>query len=232
MNTIKESSSLKKIIHNITSFTTVDYEDHLSCIIWFVRCNMRCQYCYNPDIVNSKSGLYTKEDVLEFLKKRVGLLDAVVLSGGEPTIHDLEVFCKEIKLLGYKIKLDTNGSNPKQLEHLIKEQLVDYVAIDFKSLKEKFENITKSNFYEKFIKSLKILNVSKIEYEVRTTLHNDLLSVEDINIMQDILLKNGYKNSYFIQNFLEVENIANIKSSKKSLDISKLSDKLNIVFRN
>ncbi len=223
---------MKKIIYNITPFTTTDYTDHLSCVVWFNSCNMRCQYCYNPDIVNSMSGLYTFDDLMIFLKKRVGLLDAVVLSGGEATIHDLRNICKDIKALSYKIKLDTNGSNPKQLKELIDKNLLDFVAIDFKAPKDKFKNITKSNSYDKFIQSIKILEESKVEYEVRTTLHNDLLDENDINKMQAVLLENNYSKDYYIQNFLEVENISNLKNSSNIFDISKLDNKLNIVWRN
>ena len=223
---------MKKIIYNITKFTTTDYKDHLSCIVWFTSCNMRCEYCYNPDIVNSKSGLYTIDDLLGFLKKRVGLLEAVVLSGGEATMHNLIEICKEIKALDYKIKLDTNGSNPKQIKELLEKELLDFVAIDFKATKNKFKEITKSNLYDSFIKSLNILEKSGIEYEVRTTLHNDLLNVHDINEMQDILIENNYKKDYFVQNFLEVENIGDLKSSTQKFDLSKLDNKLNIIWRN
>lgn len=223
---------MKKIIYNITPFTTTDYKDHLSCVVWFTSCNMRCLYCYNPDIVNSMSGLYTIDDLLIFLKKRVGLLDAVVLSGGEATIHDLIEICLKIKALGYKIKLDTNGSNPKQIKELIKKDLLDFVALDFKATKEKFKNITKSSFYDKFIESIKILEKSKIEYEVRTTLHNDLLNVDDINEMQEVLIQNNYNKNFYIQKFLEVENLSNLKASNNIFDISNLDNKLDIVWRN
>lgn len=223
---------LKKIIYDITPFTTTDYKDHLSCIAWFITCNMRCPYCYNPDIVNCKCGNYSVDDLITFLKKRVGLLDGVVLSGGEATNHNLIPICEEIKKLKFKIKLDTNGSNPKQLEKLLKENLLDFVALDFKAPKEKFKTITKSNLYDKFIDSLQLLVESKIKYEVRTTLHNDLLNEDDINKMQTILIENNYKENYYIQNFLEVENISNLKASNNIFDIAKLDNKLNIVWRN
>ena len=222
---------MKKIIYNITPFTTTDYKDHLSCVVWFNSCNMRCQYCYNPDIVIAKAGLYTIEDLLIFLNKRVGLLDAVVLSGGEATIHDLKNICKEISKLGFKIKLDTNGSHPNQLKELIENNLLDFVAIDFKSTKDKFKEITKSNLYNEFLESLKILNNSSIEYEVRTTLHNDLLNEEDINEMQTVLVENGYKKDYYIQNFLETDNLSNLRASDNYFYKSKLSNDLNIVWR-
>lgn len=193
---------------------------------------MRCQYCYNPDMVKAKSGLYTLEDLYIFLKKRVGLLDAVVLSGGEATCHDLRPICEEITNLGFKIKLDTNGSNPNQLKKLLDEYLLDFVAIDFKATEEKFKEITKSNYYKNFLESLEILKNSDIEYEVRTTLHNDLLNENDINEMQTVLVENGYDKEYYIQNFLETENLSNLKQSELYFDKSKLSSNLNIVWRN
>ena len=223
---------MKKIIYNITPFTTVDYKDHLSCIVWFNSCNMRCKYCYNPDIVNSKSGLYTIEDLCSFLMKRVGLLDGVVLSGGEASLHDLEYVCKCIADLGFNIKLDTNGSNPNMIKTLLNQKLLDFVAIDFKSTKDKFYEITKSNYYNKFLESLHLLKNSAIEYEVRTTLHEDLLDEDDINEMQTVLIENGYHQNYYIQKFLETENLSNLKSSEKLFDKSKLFTDLNIIWRN
>jgi pyruvate formate lyase activating enzyme len=193
---------------------------------------MRCKYCYNPDIVNSKSGLYTIEDLINFLMKRVGLLDGVVLSGGEASLHDLEYICKSISTLGFNIKLDTNGSNPNMLKTLLDKKLLDFVAIDFKSTKDKFYDITKSNYYNKFLESLHILENSGIEYEVRTTLHEDLLDEDDINEMQTVLVENGYDKNYYIQNFLETENLSNLKLSEKHFDKSKLISDLNIVWRN
>ncbi|WP_419773629.1 anaerobic ribonucleoside-triphosphate reductase activating protein [Halarcobacter sp.] len=223
---------MKKIIYSITPFTTIDYKDHLSCIVWFIHCNMQCQYCYNCNIVSAKSGQYMLEDLYSFLKKRVGLLDAVVLSGGEATIHNLLPICKEIKEFGFKIKLDTNGSNPKLLETLLKRNLLDFVSLDFKSTKEKFKDITKSSLYERFISSLKLLTNSSINYEVRTTLHRDLLDEKDINKMQKVLSENGYKKTFYIQNFLEKENFANLEQSSTRFDCSKLDKTLDISFRN
>lgn len=223
---------MKKIIYNITPFTTTDYKDNLACIVWFNSCNMRCKYCYNPEMIRSKTGLYTIKDLYSFLKKRVGLLDGVVLSGGEATNHDLMQICEDITNLGFKIKLDTNGSKPELLKKLLDNYLIDFVAIDFKATKEKFKEITKSNFYENFLKSLNILKNHNINYEVRTTLHADLLNEEDINKMQTVLVENGYNKDYYIQNFLEVENLGNLKSSKNYFDKSKLSNDLNIVWRN
>ena len=156
---IKSESNFwnQKIVYDITRFTTTDYAGHLSCIIWFIGCNFRCLYCYNDNIVYTKRGKYDFKEVLEFLKSRIGLLDSVVLSGGEATIHNLIPICKEIKKLGFKIKLDTNGSNFKQIKELVELKLIDYMAIDFKSPKDKFKDIVGVDIYEHCIKTIKYL---------------------------------------------------------------------------
>ncbi|MGE3613975.1 MAG: anaerobic ribonucleoside-triphosphate reductase activating protein, partial [Sulfurimonas sp.] len=139
MSTDRENNSLSaKVIYDLTTFTHVDYPDHLSCIVWFSGCNMRCDYCYNKDIVFAKDGKYSYDDILDFLKTRVGLLEAVVLSGGEATSHELLPFCREIKKLGFKIKLDTNGTNFSTIKELLDANLLDYVALDYKAPKDKF----------------------------------------------------------------------------------------------
>ncbi len=231
MNTNKELNLLKKSVYSITKFTTTDYKDHLSCVVWFSSCNMRCQYCYNPEIVLANRGNLTINEVYDFLRKRVGLLDAVVLSGGEATNHNLMSICETIINLGYKIKLDTNGSNPKLLKKLLDNSLLNYVSLDFKATKEKFKEITKSFFYEEFLLSLKLLVNSNIDYEVRTTLHADLLNENDINQMQKVLKENNYKKKFYIQSFLEVPNLSNLKSSVKRFDKNRVKDTLNIVWR-
>lgn len=223
---------MKKIIYSITKFTTTDYKDHLSCVVWFVSCNMRCLYCYNPDIVCAREGNYSLEDLYKFLNKRVGLLDAVVLSGGEATTHDLIAISEKINSLGFKIKLDTNGSNPLVLKELLNKKLLDYVALDFKAPKDKYQSITKSSLYDEFIDSLNLLKNSTCKFEVRTTLHNDLLDVNDINLMQDVLIENEYKNDFYIQNFLDVDNLGNLEKSSTIFDMSNLKKDLNIVWRN
>lgn len=222
-----------KIIYDITKFTTLDYKNHLSCIIWFIKCNMRCKYCYNNDLVFSSVGKYCFEEIIEFLKTRVGLLDAVVLSGGEASIHNLPLFCKKIKDLGFKIKLDTNGLNTNLIKELIKENLLDYIALDFKSPKNKFKSITSSSSYEDFIETLKYLIKIDFSFEVRTTVQADLLNENDINEMINILFDLKYKNTYYLQNFLETSsNIGKLKESKILFNKNLLSNKINLEWRN
>lgn len=234
MNIKKESNSLntKKSVFDITKFTHVDYPDHLACIVWFSGCNMRCDYCYNKEIVFAKSGNYTINDVLEFLKTRINLLEAVVLSGGEASSHDLVDLCKAIKKLGFKIKLDTNGTYFTKVKELVELELLDFVALDYKAPKEKFTKITHSNKYDEFSKTLDFLINNFKDFEARTTLHNDLLSEDDINDIIKDLVDRGYDKNYYIQKFQDTgESIGNLEAASNSFDEALLSNDLNIIWR-
>ena len=141
---------LSQPIYNITPFTLLDYPDKSACIFWYAGCNMRCLYCYNPEIVLGK-GTTTFSEAISFLKSRQGLLDAVVFSGGECLIHkNILDQIKIIKELGFLIKIDTNGSNPNVLKQLIERNLIDYAALDFKATKSNFQQITKSDLFLQF----------------------------------------------------------------------------------
>jgi len=234
VNIDKELNLLnQKTIYDFTKFTTTDYIGYLSCVVWFRGCNLRCQYCYNDDIVFCKEGNYSQNDILIFLKSRVGLLDAVVLSGGEATTHDLTNFCKKIKELGFKIKVDTNGTNLGLLKVLINEKLVDYMAIDFKAPKEKYQQITGVDKYNRFIKTIKYLIDINFNFELRTTVSKNLLNENDINNIIDTIINLGYTNTYYLQNFLQTSsNIGNIIEQKK-IDKKKIDSRdLTIQWRN
>lgn len=233
MSIDRENNSLNaKVIYDLTSFTHLDYPNHLSCIVWFSGCNMRCDYCYNKDIVFAKDGKYSYNDILDFLKTRVNLLEAVVLSGGEASSYELVPFCLKIKELGFKIKLDTNGTNFLHVKELIDLNLLDYVALDYKAPEAKFTQITHSNKFDEFSKTLDLLIDSNVEFEARTTVHGDLLNSDDVNEIILDLKNRGYKNSYFIQEFLETEkNIGDLKRAKNKLDKSALRGDLEVIFR-
>ena len=205
MNTNKENTSRNfaahKAIYNISPFTLLDYPDKTACILWFAGCNMRCLYCYNPDIVLGK-GKVSFAEALRFLGTRKGLLDAVVLSGGECSLHKhIEEFIAAVKCMGFLVKVDTNGSKPGLLRHLLQHKLIDYVALDFKAPRYKFSAITKSKLYLHFRESLKVLLGSNIQYEVRSTIHSDLLDQNDFDAMVEVLEEEGYKGNYYLQNF-------------------------------
>ncbi len=233
MNTNRENSlKSAKVIYDITKFTHLDYPDHLAAIFWFSSCNMRCDYCYNPEIVFAKSSTYSLMDALEFLKTRVGLLDAVVLSGGEATLHNLVEFVKEVKSMGFLIKLDTNGTNYKSVKELLDLDLLDYVALDYKSPEYKFTQITHSDKYEEFSQMLNLLIARDIDFEARTTLHYDLLDENDVNFIINDLKTRGYDGNYYIQKFIKSEStIGNLQNPQNSFNPDLLSKELKIIWR-
>jgi pyruvate formate lyase activating enzyme len=188
-------------IYDITPFSAIDYPEKLSAIIWIGGCNLRCLYCHNPEIVFGEN-IFPFEKVESFLKKRRNVLQGVVISGGEPTLHPsfLEII-ERVKRLGYLIKIDTNGALPSVLREGIKNGFVDYVAIDFKATREKYKLITGKNIYDNVLETIKLLNASKIEFEVRTTVHSFLLGKEDIEEIAQELKKVGYRGVYYLQNF-------------------------------
>lgn len=108
----------KKLIHSITPFTLLDYPDRTACILWFAGCNMKCSYCYNPEVIFGK-GKYSLSEITSFLNQRMQLLDGVVLSGGECLLYpDVIDIMRELKQLGFLIKVDTNGSMPSDCNKL------------------------------------------------------------------------------------------------------------------
>ncbi|WP_242661193.1 anaerobic ribonucleoside-triphosphate reductase activating protein [Flavobacterium johnsoniae] len=230
---ILKKSGSNKAVYSITPFTLLDYPDKTACIIWFAGCNMRCLYCYNPDIVLGK-GKIDFETVLTFLKSRKGLLDGVVLSGGECSIHkNILDFIKQIKLLGFNVKIDTNGSSPRVLKKMIHEKLIDYAALDFKSLPAAFKTITQSNLFAEFEESLTLLMNSSIPFEVRTTLHSALINRSELAAMRNYLEAQNYEGNYYIQHFVNnVPTIGNLEYSEKSLRFENFStSKINVIFR-
>jgi len=234
VNTDKEFSlkNNHSPIYDITKFTHLDYPDHLAAIIWFAGCNMRCDYCYNKEIVFAKSGSISQEDALDFLRSRVSLLDGIVLSGGEATAYDLTEFIQAIKELGFAVKLDTNGTNFSNLKKLLSNQLLDYVALDYKAPKKKFLAITHNTRFEDFSKSLDLLLHSDIAFEVRTTLHSDLLNPDDINAIISDLYNRGYQNNYYIQEFVDTKTtIAKLKRPSQQFDKTQLKKFIPIVWR-
>ncbi|HMT53066.1 MAG TPA: anaerobic ribonucleoside-triphosphate reductase activating protein [Saprospiraceae bacterium] len=237
MNTNKEhifkKSLQKKLIYNLTPFTLLDYPDKTAIILWFAGCNMRCTYCYNPEIVTGK-GKYTFDDIKAFLASRKGFIDAIVLSGGECLLYDgVKDIIAAIKSMGFLVKIDTNGSRPDILQDLIKERLIDYVALDFKATKHKVSAITDADYYDEFIACMRIMLKSDIHYEVRTTVHSALLRAYDIRNMVNILSSIGYTGAYYLQHFrCAVQTIGNPGISAYDIELSTLSnDKIQIIER-
>jgi pyruvate formate lyase activating enzyme len=213
------SSSLEKgrPVFSISPFTLLDFPDRTACILWFAGCNMRCGYCYNPEIVLGK-GKLSWEHVREFLHSREGLLEGVVFSGGECTIHPQIIpFAREVKAMGFEVKIDTNGSRPEVLSQLVEEKLVDYIALDFKAMAGNYQKITRSELFDPFENSLQILLESSVRIEVRTTVHSGLLSLMDLDQMEIWLRKKGYTGSYFLQHFRgDKETLEGLGESQKA----------------
>lgn len=211
-------------IYSITPFTLLDYAHQSACILWFTGCNMRCLYCYNPEIVLGK-GSISFEKALGFLRSRKNLLDGVVFSGGECLLHkNIIELITEVKKIGFLVKIDTNGSQPKVLKTLIENQLIDYVALDFKALPEHFEKITQSTLFSAFEKSLHLLLESRLPFEVRTTVHSELIREKDIQLMIAYLENKKYSGTYYIQHFVnDVKTLGKLGHSFRELDSQKLS---------
>ena len=172
-------------IKGLQEFTLIDYPGKLACTLFLYGCNFRCGFCHNPELVLSPLGKdYSEEEILKFLEKRKGQLEGVCITGGEPLLTLDFDFLKKIKELGYSIKLDTNGSFPELLEELIKDGLIDYVAMDIKSSRDKYQNITNSDIdVKKIEKSIKIIASLLDYYEFRTTILEDIHDEKELEEM-------------------------------------------------
>jgi pyruvate formate lyase activating enzyme len=216
-------------IGGLQKLTLIDYPGRLAATVFLCGCNFRCPWCYSSELVLpekiKKQPKISEKEFLDFLKERQGLLEGVVICGGEPTINkNLPQFCRKIKKLGYLVKLDTNGSNPKMLKKLFDEKLVDYVAMDIKAPLGINFQFSISNFqknsesqiskYEtatgvkaetdKIKESIKLIKNSDVDYEFRTTVVPGIHQKEDIlQIARDI----SPAKRYFLQNFRPEKNI-------------------------
>lgn len=171
-------------IAQIQKTSLIDYPAKISAIIFTQGCNLACPYCHNPELVDPKrfTPPLPEGEVIAFLKKRIGQIDAVVVTGGEPTIHgDLVEFLGTIKALGYLIKLDTNGTDPDMLRNVIRKGVADYIAMDIKTLPEKYGVVTRTPVYAGAIESsIEAIMESPVAYEFRTTLSRSLLTPADV----------------------------------------------------
>lgn len=211
-------------ITSITPFTFQDYPERTACILWFSGCNMACGYCHNPELVKGKLAKLPPRQVFDFLESRKGLLEGVVLSGGECTLSPaLPEFAATLKAQGYLVKIDTNGTNPDMLERLLAENLVDFIALDFKAPEGKFVAVTGSGQYDRFARSLALLCRAGVPVEIRTTVHADQLDAEDINGMMDVLSGFGFKGRYFLQRFRDGVTLGNLAAPRRAFEVSALN---------
>jgi len=174
-------------IGGVVPVSFVDYPGKIATTIFFSGCNFRCGYCHNPDLVFGKTKTMTESEVFEYLfKARDKWVDAVCISGGEPTQYSgLKLFIEKIKKMGLLVKLDTNGSHPE----IIKDLDIDYLAMDFKTSLRRYPELTgMKNIEEKISSSLDfILNQKDFDYEIRTTLVPTLVGRNEILEMSHLL---------------------------------------------
>ena len=171
------------VIAGLQKFTTIDYPGKLACIVFTPGCNMRCPWCHNPSLVENTDELelMTHESVFEFLKSRIGKLDAVVISGGEPTLQlNLEGFIRKVKELGFLVEIQTNGTNPEVIKDLIDKKLLDYVGLDFKVPADEYGWLVPdhSDLFPEWERTFTICKESGIDFEVRTTIHSSFFTKE------------------------------------------------------
>lgn len=214
------------IIKGLQKTTLLDYPGRVAATIFMGGCNMRCPFCHNMDIVEGgpKEDDYTAEEVLEFLRKRKNVLEGVCITGGEPTLYsDLPDFIREIKAVGYKVKLDTNGTNPQMVKNLYKEGLIDYVAMDIKSSMAEYKKVCANQEInlEAIRESVDFLiedKEQKLDYEFRTTIVKNYHNKE---VMEDIGKLIEGADKYFLQNFVDSDYVQNhdlLPASKEMLE--------------
>ena len=191
-------------IGGLQKISLIDYPGLISAIVFLQGCNFKCPYCHNPELVEPKlfRPCLDEKGIFEFLKMRKGKLDAVTISGGEPTLQKgLISFIKKIKKMGYAVKLDTNGSQPQVIAKLLAEKLLDFIAMDIKAPLDKYNIAVKSAVDQGKIKEcINIILKSKMPYEFRTTLVKSMLTEKDIlKIAGDIKGARRYVLQRFVQ---------------------------------
>lgn len=210
-------------IGGLQKVSLIDYPGLICAIVFFQGCNFKCRYCHNPELVDPqlfKPGIREKE-VLEFLQMRRGKIDAVTITGGEPTIQsDLESFIRQIKKMGFAVKLDTNGSSPHIIKNFLNNKLLDYIAMDIKAPLDKYKNVVNAQVDTKLIKeSIGVILKAKIPYEFRTTIVESQLDEDDILKIAKLI---SGANNYVLQKFVPSKTLDNKYLKEKSLADEKL----------
>lgn len=201
-------------ITGLQKMTLLDFPGRIACTVFLQGCNFRCPFCHNADLLGPEGETaISAEDLLSFLKKRKGMLDGVCITGGEPTVQqDLPELLRSVKALGYPVKLDTNGSNPAMLKALVQEGLVDYVAMDIKNCRKKYGMTAgvPGLAMEKIEESMTFLLEGTVDYELRTTVVQELHTEEDFqNMAQWILSLNSGKPAkrLYLQQFVDRDSV-------------------------
>ncbi len=191
------------IVRGLQPFSMLDFPGKFSCIVFVGGCNFRCPYCHNPSLVFDPESQpeVTREYFFDFLSRRQGRLDGVVISGGEPTLHaGLPGFVEMIKNMEFMIKLDTNGTNPEMVRRIHEANAIDYIAIDYKAPAAKYGMVTRNPELAKLVhRTIRYAAEQGIPLEMRTTVHRDLLGIEDFRQMRRELDELGATRWYLQQ---------------------------------
>ena len=192
------------IINGFEKLSLLDFDDKISSVIFFGGCNLRCPFCQNFDLVMMPDtcDVIPFEEVYVYLKKRKGVLDAVVITGGEPTLEkDLKEMIIKIKELGYLVKLDSNGTNPEKLKELVNEGLIDYIAMDIKNSFVSYQKTAGVALkLEKIKESINYIMSCGVDYEFRTTIIKEYHTAKDMREIGE-LIKGAKK--YRLQKFVD-----------------------------
>ena len=187
-------------ISGIQKLTLLDFPGQVACTVFTPGCNLRCPFCHNASLVFSCTDEIGEESVLAFLQKRVGILDGVCITGGEPLLQkDIADFLRKVRSLGYLVKLDTNGTFPDRLQPLLDEKLVDYVAMDIKAAPDNYDNATGVvTDLEKVRRSVELLKGRGIDHEFRTTTVKGIHTAADFEAISQWL---SGEEKFFIQQY-------------------------------
>jgi len=213
------------IFGGFQKLTLLDFPGRVACTLFTKGCNFRCPFCHNALLVTDIDEMsYTDTEILDYLKKRTGILDGVCITGGEPLMQkELEDFIKKVKDLGFAVKLDTNGSYPDKLKDLVAKGLIDYVAMDIKNTAEKYPltvGVPNADVEE----SIDFLLSGAVPYEFRTTVVAEYHNISDI---EEIAKRISGADKYFLQKFVNSGHL--IGENLHELDENTMKNMLDVV---
>lgn len=196
-------------IHGLQKMTLLDFPGKVACTVFLGGCDMRCPFCHNSELLDmGVPAAMDDEELLKFLEKRVGLLDGVAFTGGEPLLRsDLSALLQKVRALGYAVKLDTNGNHPESLKKIVKAGLVDYVAMDVKNSPERYaETVGLPDFDMTAVReSIAFLLSGAVDYEFRTTIVQELHDEKSFEEIGKLI--RGAKR-YYLQKFTDRDSVA------------------------
>ena len=201
-------------IGGLIKFSMIDFPGKGSALLFTRGCNFRCAYCHNPELLEynaAQPDALTEAELQEFLEKRKGRLDGIVITGGEPTLQpDLAEFCAKLKKMGFLVKLDTNGTNPSIVENLLKQKLVDFIAMDLKAPFTKYEAVCQRPVdIAKIKQTMALIKQYNIPHQYRTTYYKEVLNDDDIKELQTLV-----NNTLVVQECLPVRHKDTLKVFK------------------